>query len=33
MGRWAISGLDLPEDVLRKVEGDNARRLVPGLDR
>ncbi len=30
-GRWAISGLDLPDDVLRKVYGDNARRLVPGL--
>jgi len=33
MGRWAISGLDLPEDVLRQVEGDNARRIVPGLAR
>jgi predicted TIM-barrel fold metal-dependent hydrolase len=32
MGRWAISGLDLPEDVLRMVEGENARRIVPGLD-
>jgi len=31
MGRWAISGLDLPDDVLRQVEGDNARRVVPGL--
>jgi len=31
MGRWAISGLDLPDDVLRRVEGDNARRIVPGL--
>jgi predicted TIM-barrel fold metal-dependent hydrolase len=31
-GRWTIGGLDLPEDVLRKVEGDNARRLIPGLD-
>jgi hypothetical protein len=31
MGRWAISGLDLPEDVLRKVYSDNALRLVPCL--
>jgi predicted TIM-barrel fold metal-dependent hydrolase len=31
MGRWAVSGLDLPDDVLRKVEGENARRLIPGL--
>jgi predicted TIM-barrel fold metal-dependent hydrolase len=30
-GRWAISGLGLPEDILRKVYADNARRLVPGL--
>ncbi|GIH16167.1 amidohydrolase family protein [Rugosimonospora africana] len=30
-GRWTISGLDLPDDVLRKVYGDNARRLVPRL--
>jgi predicted TIM-barrel fold metal-dependent hydrolase len=30
-GRWMISGLDLPEDVLRKVYGENARRLIPGL--
>lgn len=33
MGRWAISGLDLSDDVLRKVYADNARRIVPGLDR
>lgn len=33
MGRWAIGGLDLPEEVLRRVEGDNARRIVPGLGR
>lgn len=34
-GRWAISGLDLPEDVLRAVYGDNARRLLrlPGPSR
>lgn len=31
MGRWAISGLDLPDDVLRKVYADNALRVVPGL--
>ena len=30
-GRWSISGLDLPEDILRKVYADNALRLVPGL--
>jgi len=30
-GRWAISGLDLPDDVLRKVYADNALRIVPGL--
>ena len=30
-GRWAISGLDLPDDVLAKVYGDNARRLLPRL--
>jgi len=31
MGRWAISGLDLPDDVLRLVYHDNAVRLVPRL--
>lgn len=31
MGRWAISGLDLPDDVLRKIYGENATRLVPRL--
>jgi predicted TIM-barrel fold metal-dependent hydrolase len=31
-GRWAISGLDLPDDVLRAVYGGNARRLIRGLD-
>ena len=30
-GRWAISGLDLPHDVLRMVERENALRLIPGL--
>jgi hypothetical protein len=32
MGRWAISGLDLPDEVLRGVYADNALRLVPSLD-
>lgn len=31
LGRWAIHGLDLPEDVLRRVYADNAARLVPRL--
>lgn len=31
MGRWAISGLELPDDVLGKVYADNALRIVPGL--
>ncbi len=31
MGRWAISGLDLPDDVLRKVYADNVLRLAPSL--
>ncbi len=30
-GRWNIYGLDLPEDVLRKVYRDNALRLLPNL--
>lgn len=30
-GRWTISGLGLPDEVLRKVYGANARRLVAGL--
>ena len=30
-GRWTISGLELPDAVLRKVYGENAARLVPGL--
>jgi predicted TIM-barrel fold metal-dependent hydrolase len=30
-GRWAISGLDLPDDVLAKVYAGNARRLLSGL--
>jgi predicted TIM-barrel fold metal-dependent hydrolase len=31
MGRWAISGLDLPDDVLRRIYSGNAARLVPQL--
>ena len=31
MGRWAISGIDLPDDALRAVYGENAARLVPQL--
>jgi hypothetical protein len=30
-GRWAISGLELPDTVLRKIYHGNAARLVPGL--
>ena len=30
-GRWRISGLGLPDDVLDLVYGANARRLIPGL--
>jgi predicted TIM-barrel fold metal-dependent hydrolase len=30
-GRWPISALDLPADVLRQVYADNARRLIPAL--
>ena len=30
-GRWAISGIDLPDDALRAVYGGNAARLVPRL--
>jgi hypothetical protein len=31
MGRWAISGIDLPDEALRAVYGGNAARLVPRL--
>lgn len=31
MGRWTISGLDLPDDVLGQVYAGNALRLVPRL--
>jgi hypothetical protein len=30
-GRWNIYGLGLPDDVLRNVYSDNARRLIPGI--
>ena len=30
-GRWQISALDLPGDVLRQVYAANAQRLIPGL--
>jgi predicted TIM-barrel fold metal-dependent hydrolase len=30
-GRWAISGLDLPSEILAAVYAGNARRLIPGL--
>jgi predicted TIM-barrel fold metal-dependent hydrolase len=33
MGRWAISGLELPDGVLRRVYAENALRIVPGLER
>ena len=29
--RWRLYGLHLPDDVLRRVYRDNARRLIPGL--
>jgi hypothetical protein len=30
-GRWCISGLSLPPEVLRLVYSQNARTLIPGL--
>lgn len=30
---WRINGLDLPDDVLRKVYYENALRVIPGIDR
>lgn len=30
-GRWSISALGLPDDILRQVYADNARRLIRGL--
>ena len=32
-GRWKISGLDLPKDVLEKVYAKNAERVVPASPR
>lgn len=32
-GRWAISCLDLSDEVLTQVYADNARRLIPGLEK
>lgn len=29
--RWKLYGLDLPDEVLRKVYSENARRVIPGL--
>jgi predicted TIM-barrel fold metal-dependent hydrolase len=29
--RWKLCGLDLPDDVLRKIYRENARRVIPGL--
>jgi predicted TIM-barrel fold metal-dependent hydrolase len=31
MGRWSISGIDLPDEVLRMVYSDNAGRLIPSI--
>jgi predicted TIM-barrel fold metal-dependent hydrolase len=30
-GRWAIGGVELPDDVLQAIYGDNTRRLIAGL--
>ncbi len=30
-GFWQIYGIDLPDDVLRKVYSDNATRIIPGI--
>jgi predicted TIM-barrel fold metal-dependent hydrolase len=30
-GRWAISGLGLPDEALSRIYADNARRLIPSL--
>jgi predicted TIM-barrel fold metal-dependent hydrolase len=30
---WRIYGLDLPDEVLRKVYYENALRIIPGIDR
>ena len=28
---WTITGIDLPDDILKKIYYDNARRIIPGL--
>jgi hypothetical protein len=33
LGRWQISGISLPDDVLRAVYSDNTARLLPQLER
>lgn len=33
MGRWAISGIGLPNGVLRQVYAENALRIIDGLER
>ena len=30
--RWKLYGLDLPDEVLRKVYHENARRVIPGIE-
>ncbi|HSS48854.1 MAG TPA: amidohydrolase, partial [Thermoanaerobaculia bacterium] len=30
---WRLYGLDLPDEVLRKIYYRNALRIVPGIDR
>jgi predicted TIM-barrel fold metal-dependent hydrolase len=32
-GFWPMYGLDLPDDVMKKVCYENALRVIPGLDR
>ena len=29
---WSMYGMDLPDDVLRKIYYENALRIIPGLD-
>ncbi|HVS04045.1 MAG TPA: amidohydrolase, partial [Thermoanaerobaculia bacterium] len=30
---WRMYGLDLPDEVLRKIYFENALRIIPGIDR
>ena len=30
-GLWNINGLELPDDILKKVYHENAQRLIPGV--